>query len=128
MDGDGAGPSALDHLPPHAHQRCGDFHAERYDHVPRDDSALRDSRNHRPLVTEQACDRNTGQTTATFTPGGSGMTADVILAGVVLAALVIYSLLGGADYGAGFWDLICSGPRQRGKRDLISRAIQPVWE
>jgi cytochrome d ubiquinol oxidase subunit II len=56
------------------------------------------------------------------------MTADVVLAGLVLAALVIYSLLGGADYGAGFWDLICSGPRQQDQRDLIARAIQPVWE
>jgi cytochrome bd ubiquinol oxidase subunit II len=56
------------------------------------------------------------------------MTADVILAGLVLAALVIYSLLGGADYGAGFWDLMCSGPRQQDQRDLIARAIQPVWE
>src|ERR1700748_2976342 len=125
MDGDGVGPSAVDHLPPHAHQRCGDLHAERYDHVPRDDSALRDSRSHRCLVTEQACDRNTGQKTTTRAPGGSGMTADVILAGVVLAALVIYSLLGGADYGAGFWDLICSGPRQQDKRDLIAMCRQP---
>jgi cytochrome bd ubiquinol oxidase subunit II len=56
------------------------------------------------------------------------MRADVILAGIMLAALVIYSLLGGADYGAGFWDLMCSGLRQQGQRDLISRAIQPVWE
>jgi cytochrome d ubiquinol oxidase subunit II len=56
------------------------------------------------------------------------MSADVILAGVILAALVIYSLLGGADYGAGFWDLMCSGPRQQNQRDLIARAIQPVWE
>ena len=56
------------------------------------------------------------------------MSVDIILAGVMLAALVIYSLLGGADYGAGFWDLMCSGPRQRDQRDLISRAIQPVWE
>jgi cytochrome bd ubiquinol oxidase subunit II len=56
------------------------------------------------------------------------MSADVILAGVMLAALVIYSLLGGADYGAGFWDLMCSGPRQQDQRDLIARAIQPVWE
>jgi cytochrome d ubiquinol oxidase subunit II len=56
------------------------------------------------------------------------MSADVILAGIMLAALVIYSLLGGADYGAGFWDLMCSGPRQQDQRDLISRAIQPVWE
>jgi len=56
------------------------------------------------------------------------MSAAVILAGVLLAALVIYSLLGGADYGAGFWDLMCSGPRRQDQRDLIARAIQPVWE
>src|SRR6267154_1757996 len=56
------------------------------------------------------------------------MSADVVLAGVMLAALVIYSLLGGADYGAGFWDLMCSGPRQQSQRDLIASAIQPVWE
>src|SRR5260370_28916284 len=56
------------------------------------------------------------------------MSTDVVLAGVMLAALVIYSLLGGADYGAGFWDLMCSGPRQQGQRELIARAIQPVWE
>src|ERR1700730_10967900 len=128
MDGDRAGPSALGHLSSHAHQRCGDFHAERYNHVPRDDSALRDSRSDRCLVTGQACHRNAGQTTTACASGGSGMSADVILAGVMLAALVIYSLLGGADYGAGFWDLMCSGPRQQGQRDLIARAIQPVWE
>ena len=56
------------------------------------------------------------------------MTAGVILAGVMLAAVVIYSLSGGADYGAGFWDLMCSGPRQQAQRDLIAQAIQPVWE
>ena len=56
------------------------------------------------------------------------MSADVVLAGIMLVALVIYSLLGGADYGAGFWDLMCSGSRQQDQRDLIARAIQPVWE
>src|SRR5260370_9313611 len=56
------------------------------------------------------------------------MNAEVILAGVMLTALVIYSSLGGADYGAGFWDLMCSGFRRKDQRDLIARAIQPVWE
>jgi cytochrome d ubiquinol oxidase subunit II len=56
------------------------------------------------------------------------MSTDVFLAGVMLAAIVIYSLLGGADYGAGFWDLMCSGPRQQDQRALIARALQPVWE
>ena len=56
------------------------------------------------------------------------MNACVILAAIMLISLVIYSLLGGADYGAGFWDLVCSGPRKQGQRDLIAQAIQPVWE
>jgi cytochrome d ubiquinol oxidase subunit II len=56
------------------------------------------------------------------------MSPEIILAGVMLAALVIYSLLGGADYGAGFWDLMCSGSRRQDQRDLIASAIQPVWE
>jgi cytochrome d ubiquinol oxidase subunit II len=56
------------------------------------------------------------------------MNAQVTLAGVMLTVLVIYSLLGGADYGAGFWDLTCSGPREKDQRHLIEQAIQPVWE
>ena len=56
------------------------------------------------------------------------MNACVILAAIMLISLVIYSLLGGADYGAGFWDLVCNGPRKQGQRDLIAQAIQPVWE
>lgn len=56
------------------------------------------------------------------------MNVSVILAAIMLISLVIYSLLGGADYGAGFWDLVCSGPRKQGQRDLIAKAIQPVWE
>lgn len=56
------------------------------------------------------------------------MNADAMLAGAMLGALVLYALLGGADYGAGFWDLLCSGPRQRQQRSLIAQAIGPVWE
>jgi cytochrome d ubiquinol oxidase subunit II len=56
------------------------------------------------------------------------MTPPVFLAGIILLALVIYSLLAGADYGAGFWDLACFGQRQREQRELIAQAIEPVWE
>ncbi len=51
-----------------------------------------------------------------------------ILAGIILASLVLYSLLGGADFGAGFWDLMCFGTRRQSQRDLIAQAIHPVWE
>jgi cytochrome d ubiquinol oxidase subunit I len=40
--------------------RCGNVDAKRYNHVPRDDSGVRDSGNHRCLVTEQARDRSAG--------------------------------------------------------------------
>src|SRR6516225_5002713 len=56
------------------------------------------------------------------------MNVVVLLSIVMLAALVLYSLLGGADYGAGFLDLTCSGPRREQQRAVIARAIQPVWE
>jgi len=50
------------------------------------------------------------------------------LAGIILVALTGYVLLGGADFGGGVWDLLASGPRRARQRDLIARAIGPVWE
>jgi cytochrome d ubiquinol oxidase subunit II len=46
----------------------------------------------------------------------------------MLAALVLYALLGGADFGGGIWDLLAAGPRRREQRALIEHAIGPVWE
>ena len=46
----------------------------------------------------------------------------------MLLALVIYALFGGADYGAGVWDLLARGPRATAQRELIAHAIGPVWE
>jgi cytochrome d ubiquinol oxidase subunit II len=46
----------------------------------------------------------------------------------ILAALILYSLSGGADYGGGVWDLLASGPRARQQRELIAHAIAPIWE
>jgi cytochrome bd ubiquinol oxidase subunit II len=50
------------------------------------------------------------------------------LAGAVMAALTLYALGAGADFGGGVWDLLSSGPRARGQRDLIAHAIGPIWE
>src|SRR6266705_1927754 len=52
---------------------------------------------------------------------------EVILAGIG-AGLTLYVLLGGADFGGGFWDLLARGPLRERERDLISAAIGPVWE
>jgi cytochrome bd ubiquinol oxidase subunit II len=50
------------------------------------------------------------------------------LGGVMIAALVFYALLGGADFGGGIWDLFALGPRARAQRGLIEEAIGPIWE
>jgi len=46
----------------------------------------------------------------------------------MLLALVLYVLLGGADFGGGVWDLLATGPRRRAQRALIEDVIGPVWE
>lgn len=56
------------------------------------------------------------------------MTPNTILAGMMLVSLIVYALLAGADYGAGFWDLLSFGPNRERQRDLIAHAIEPAWE
>lgn len=56
------------------------------------------------------------------------MPLETIIAGVMVASLVLYALLGGADYGGGVWDLFAFGRRAREQRKLIANAIGPVWE
>jgi cytochrome d ubiquinol oxidase subunit II len=47
----------------------------------------------------------------------------------VLAGLVFYAVLGGADFGAGFWQLTAgSGPDSKAIRDHAHHALGPVWE
>jgi cytochrome d ubiquinol oxidase subunit II len=54
--------------------------------------------------------------------------ADVCLVFIVLG-LTAYGVLGGADFGAGFWDLTAGGDRRGGRvRGLIQRSMSPVWE
>jgi cytochrome bd ubiquinol oxidase subunit II len=47
---------------------------------------------------------------------------------VIVAALDLYAVSGGADYGGGVWDLFARGPRAERQRELISHAIGPIWE
>ncbi len=54
--------------------------------------------------------------------------SSLALALVMVAALCIYMLGGGADFGGGIWDLFASGPRKQEQRALIERAIGPIWE
>ena len=47
---------------------------------------------------------------------------------VAVAAIVMYTVFGGADFGGGIWSLFASGPRKEAQRDALERAIGPVWE
>ena len=48
---------------------------------------------------------------------------------VLLLAVAAYAVFGGADFGAGFWDLIAGSPDRGARpRELIERSIGPVWE
>ncbi|MBA8824947.1 cytochrome d ubiquinol oxidase subunit II [Saccharopolyspora lacisalsi] len=49
--------------------------------------------------------------------------------GVMWVGLTAYVLLGGADFGGGFWDLLAGGTRRGAdQRALINHSIGPVWE
>jgi cytochrome d ubiquinol oxidase subunit II len=48
---------------------------------------------------------------------------------VLFVGVVAYAVLGGADYGAGFWDLTAGGAeRGRRPRHLVDEVLAPVWE
>lgn len=57
------------------------------------------------------------------------MTTAEIVARTFFTAIVLYAVLGGADFGTGLWDLL-GGSDSRGApvRRLIDRSIGPVWE
>lgn len=56
------------------------------------------------------------------------MTPVTLAALVGLAAMVLYAVFGGADFGGGVWDLLAWGPRREAQREAITDAIGPVWE
>jgi cytochrome bd ubiquinol oxidase subunit II len=48
---------------------------------------------------------------------------------ILLASVTLYAILGGADFGGGFWDLVAGGDRRgSAPRALIDESITPVWE
>ena len=51
-----------------------------------------------------------------------------VVAAAMLVALTFYAWFGGADFGAGLWDLFARGPRAEDRRAVIAQAIGPVWE
>jgi cytochrome d ubiquinol oxidase subunit II len=58
------------------------------------------------------------------------MTLDAYPLVLIVAGLTAYAVLGGADFGAGFWSLWAGRPDRHGKtlRDHAHHAMGPVWE
>ena len=51
------------------------------------------------------------------------------IAVVLFFAVTAYAVFGGADFGAGFWDLTAGGAaRGEAPREVIDHSIGPVWE
>jgi cytochrome d ubiquinol oxidase subunit II len=56
------------------------------------------------------------------------MLAD-LLGAILIVALAAYAVLGGADFGAGFWDLTAGGAEHGARvRGMVKRSMGPVWE
>src|SRR2546429_5498966 len=52
-----------------------------------------------------------------------------VCAGILWVGVTLYAIFGGADFGAGVWDLLAgSGERADRVRGQIDRSIGPVWE
>jgi cytochrome d ubiquinol oxidase subunit II len=52
-----------------------------------------------------------------------------LIAVVLFVGVLFYAVFGGADFGAGFWDLTAGGAeRGRRPRELIDHSLGPVWE
>src|SRR5262245_18054437 len=61
--------------------------------------------------------------------GGGTVTRADVAAAILWVGATLYAVFGGADFGAGFWDLI-AGNAEKGERPraLIQRSLTPVWE
>src|SRR5260370_2016233 len=53
---------------------------------------------------------------------------EVVVAIFILSSLIVYALMGGADFGGGIWNLLAFGPRAKRQREAIAEAIAPIWE
>ncbi len=53
----------------------------------------------------------------------------IFITAILLMSVSFYAVLGGADFGGGFWDLVAGGDRRgMASRKLIDQSITPVWE
>lgn len=56
------------------------------------------------------------------------MSVALIALSILWLGLIAYAVLGGADFGAGIWNLFALGSQGDRQRELINKALGPVWE
>lgn len=56
------------------------------------------------------------------------MPLEVITGALLLVALSVYIVTGGADFGGGFWELVAHRRHREEEHRLITKAIAPIWE
>jgi cytochrome d ubiquinol oxidase subunit II len=57
------------------------------------------------------------------------MSLEVLVAAALFVGVIAYAVLGGADFGSGFYDLTAGGSRRGAElRTLVDHSIGPVWE
>jgi cytochrome d ubiquinol oxidase subunit II len=56
------------------------------------------------------------------------MSLAYLLLSILWFSLIAYAVTGGADFGAGVWDLFAFGTNEQRQRQLIDKALGPVWE
>jgi cytochrome d ubiquinol oxidase subunit II len=57
------------------------------------------------------------------------MTLETAVAAALFLGVIAYAVLGGADFGSGFFDLTAGGSKRGAAvRTLVDRSIGPVWE
>jgi cytochrome d ubiquinol oxidase subunit II len=52
----------------------------------------------------------------------------LVVAAVLLVAMTVYVVSGGADFGAGIWEIFARGPRANEQKKSLREAIAPIWE
>jgi cytochrome d ubiquinol oxidase subunit II len=57
-----------------------------------------------------------------------GFSLAELLSFILLAAIIIYALSGGADFGSGIWNLLAFGERKLEQRKVAVKLIGPIWE
>ena len=134
---------AVDRLQPHEGRRRRDRQHRRVDHLrrrrrvvrrPGDDDGA-DPAQHEPTVPRPHRGRPRGALRPERTrrgargPGTGGCAMTNAVAVLLMIAITAYAIFGGADFGAGFWDLVAGGASRGDRpREVIDHSIGPVWE